>query len=140
MHRSVSSLRENTEWHVFAKYLDDILDGVKVTDDLADAVAPAYDRYYLQEVESLGCGRILEHIGTGAEYGRSLARAQHDQGVHQSIAMVRSKYDRTIFRNVLHSQDLYPAEGHSGAEIHKRTQVPVPETHLMQISAMELLI
>ena len=85
--------------------VEDILLNVEVLDDFPQTVTTADHREDFQESEACCNSTVLEKVGTGAEYRRLLAQAQHNHRIHQCIAVIGSQDYGAVSRDVLESFD-----------------------------------
>ena len=135
----VRTLGEHAERDAVANDLEYILLDIEVLDHVPEAVTTADHRKDLEESEQLGKDRILEEIRPGTEHGRSLACAQDQHRVHQSIAVVGGKDDGSILGDIFQAGDLDLTVGKPGTQVSVETYHAVSAAIAMDARAPSLL-
>ena len=118
---TVTTFGKQIQSHFVVNHIHSLFDGISIATHSCRTVADAEQRKDTVEFQDLGHGGIGKNVTTSHEHFFMTARCQHHQSIHQCVAMVDSKDQSPVLRQVLLSVNLKTTIRSTCVEIHKRT-------------------
>ena len=134
------SFGEHAEPHIVLEYLYDEVLGFHILQHIPESVSLTDHRQYAEEMHDSGQKWRIEHVGSGSEHCSGPACTQDYQRIHQSVAMVRRKNDRTVRRKILFSSDLDLSVAVSDIPVHCRLEDGIYRTLPIYIVSFHLIL